>query len=109
MKLKVTNRLTYPDAKKLYEQQKPEFTFAKVVQSMTVKPQTKTASTQYHENDLNITENSKVIVARKPKPNASSQAAQTNSQNNQRLTAAQKNKFHRSQIQNQNHLLYQIE
>ena len=43
MKLKVTNRLTYPDARKLYEQQRPEFTFAKVVQSMTAKPETKTS------------------------------------------------------------------
>ena len=50
------HRLTYLDARKLYEQQKPEFTFAEVVQSMTAKPQTKTASTQYHENDFNITE-----------------------------------------------------
>ena len=64
MKLKVTNRLTYPDARKLYEHQKPEFTFSKVVQSMTAKPETKTASTQFHENDFKITESSKVIIAR---------------------------------------------
>ena len=85
MKLKVANRLTYPDARKLYEQQRPEFTlkFAKVVQSMTAKPETKTASTQYHENDFNITESSKVIIAREPK-------SSTNSQNSQRLTASQK-------------------
>ena len=78
MKLKVANRLTYPDARKLYEQQRPEFTFAKVVQSMTAKPETKTASTQYHEN-----ESSKVIIAREPK-------SSTNSPNSQRLTASQK-------------------
>ena len=92
MKLKVTNRLTYPDARKLYEQRRPEFTFAKVVQSMTAKPESKTASTQYHENDFNITESSKVIIAREPKSSTSSQAAHspTNSQNSQRLTAAQK-------------------
>ena len=45
MKLKVTKNLTYPEARKLYDQQQPEFTFAKVVQSLSVKPETKTAST----------------------------------------------------------------
>ena len=45
MKVKVTNRLTYPEARKLYEQHKPDFTFAKVVQSMAAKPETKVAYT----------------------------------------------------------------
>ena len=27
MKIKVTQRLTYPEARKIYDQQKPEFTF----------------------------------------------------------------------------------
>ena len=60
---------------------------------MTAKPETKTASTQYHENDFNITESSKVIIAREPKSSTSSQAAHLpiNSQHSQRwLTAAQK-------------------
>ena len=59
---------------------------------MTAKPESKTASTQYHENDFNITESSKVIIAREPKSSTSSQAAHspTNSQNSQRSTAAQK-------------------
>ena len=34
MKIKVTQRLTYPEARKVYEQQKPEFSFSKIVQSM---------------------------------------------------------------------------
>ena len=34
MKLKVTKNLTYPEARKLYDQQQPEFTFTKVVQSL---------------------------------------------------------------------------
>ena len=46
MKLKLTKNLTYPEARKLYDQQQPEFTFAKVVQSLSVKPETKTASTR---------------------------------------------------------------
>ena len=64
MKVKVTNRLTYPEARKLYEQHKPDFTFAKVVQSMAAKPETKVASTQYSVKDSEIIESSKVIIAR---------------------------------------------
>ena len=67
MKLKVTKKLTYPEARKLYDQQQPEFTFAKVVQSLSAKPETKTASTQYNVEDSKITESSKVIVAKKTK------------------------------------------
>ena len=65
MKLKVTKNLTYPEGRKLYDQQQPEFTFAKVVQSLSVKPETKTASTQYNVEDSKITESSTVIVAKK--------------------------------------------
>ena len=65
MKLKVTKNLTYPEARKLYDQQQPEFSFAKVVQSLSAKPETKTASTQYNVEDSKITESSKVIVAKK--------------------------------------------
>ena len=65
MKLKVTKNLTYPEARKLYDQQQPNFTFAKVVQSLSAKPETKTASTQYNFEDSKITESSKVIVAKK--------------------------------------------
>ena len=51
MKLKVTKNLTYPEARKLYDQQQPEFTFTKVVQSLSAKPETKTAYTQYNVED----------------------------------------------------------
>ena len=84
MKIKVTQRLTYPEARKVYEQQKPEFSFSKIVQSMPAKPETKTASTQFDEMDFNITESSKVIEARKPKQN-------TISQNNQNSTSERSN------------------
>ena len=63
-KEKVTKNLTYPEARKLYDQQQPEFTFAKVVQSLSVKSETKTASTQYNVEDSKITESSTVIVAK---------------------------------------------
>ena len=58
MKIKVTQRLTYPEARKVYEQQKPEFSFSKIVLSMPAKPETKIASTQLDEMDFNITESS---------------------------------------------------
>ena len=67
MKLKLTKNLTYPDARKLYDQQQPEFTFTKVVQSLSAKPETKTAYTQYNVEDSKITESSKIIVAKKTK------------------------------------------
>ena len=76
MKIKVTQRLTYPEARKVYEQQKPEFSFSKIVQSMPAKPETKTASTQFDEMDFNITESSEVIEARKPKQTIISQNSQ---------------------------------
>ena len=65
MNLKVTKHLRYSEARKLYDQQQPEFTFAKVVQSLSAKPETKTASNQYNVQDSNITESSKVIVTKK--------------------------------------------
>ena len=67
MKLKVTKNLTYPEARKLYDQQQPEFTFTKIVQSLSAKPETKTAYTQYNVEDSKITESSKIIVAKKTK------------------------------------------
>ena len=80
MKIKVTQRLTYPEARKEYEKQTPEFTFSKIVQSMPHKPESKTASTQYSEKDCEITESSKVIIARITKQKSSAQAS--SSQNN---------------------------
>ena len=77
MKLKVTKNLTYPEARKLYDQQQPEFTFAKVAQSLPVKPETKTASTQYNVEDSKITESSTVIVAKEQKPSSQSTSSST--------------------------------
>ena len=79
MKLKVTKNLTYPEARKLYDQQQPEFTFAKVVQSLSAKPETKTASTQYNVEDSKITESSKVIVAKNQKTSSQSTSSSTTS------------------------------
>ena len=41
MKIKVTQRLTYHEARKVYEQHKPEFTFSKVVSASQRNPKQK--------------------------------------------------------------------
>ena len=48
MKIKVTQKITYLEAKQIQENQ-PEITFAKVVQSLNTKPKTKETSTQFNE------------------------------------------------------------
>ena len=86
IKIKVTQRLTFPEARKIYDQQKPEFTFSKVVSSMPKKPETKTSSTQYNVKDSEITESSKVIISRIHKQNQTNQ----NSTSKSSSTPAQK-------------------
>ena len=90
MKIKVTQRLTYPEARKIYDQQKPEFSFSKVVQSMSAKPETKTASTQFNEKDFNITESSKVIIARKPKQNSQNNQSSSSNKSSSESTSVQR-------------------
>ena len=72
------------EAKKIQENQ-PEITFAKVVQSLNTKPETKEISTQFNEKDSVIKANSKVItptVKPKPKPTSTHQSRPpTKSQN----------------------------
>ena len=68
MKIKVTNNITYLEAKKIHEH-KPEFTFSKIVQStQPTKPESKTIETQFAENDFNITASAKVMIPTKYKP-----------------------------------------
>ena len=87
MKIKVTQRLTYPEARKIYDQQKPEFTFSKVVSSMPKKPETKTSSTQYNVKDTEITESSKVIISRIHKQIQNIQNNQTSTSKSSSTTA----------------------
>ena len=61
IKIKVTQKITYLEAKKIQENQ-PEITFAKEVQSLNTKPETKEISTQFNEKDSVIKANSKVIT-----------------------------------------------
>ena len=96
MKIKVTQRLTYPVARKVYEQHKPVFTFSKVVSAMPKKPETKTASTQYSEKDSEITESSKVIIARIKHQNQNTQINQKSSSEKtttQKTTKSNEHKF----------------
>ena len=87
MKIKVTQRLTYPEARKIYDPQKPEFTFSKVVSSMPKKPETKTSSTQYSVKDTEITESSKVIISRIHKQIQNIQNNQTSTSKSSSTTA----------------------
>ena len=64
MKIKVTQKITYLETTK---ENQPEITFAKVVQSLNTKPETKETSTQFNEKDSVIQPNSKIITA-SPKP-----------------------------------------
>ena len=59
MKIKVTNNISYLEAKKLHEN-KPETQFSKIVQSIA-RPEMKDASTQYKTKDYKITTSTKVI------------------------------------------------
>ena len=105
MKIKVTQRLTYPEARKVYEQHKPEFTFSKVVSTMPKKPETKTASTQYSVKDSEITESSKVIIARIKSQNQTRKSIKNCHQKKQHKN----NKTKRTKIQNkQNKKSYRI-
>ena len=90
MKIKVTQRLTNPEAKKVHEQHTPEFTFSKIVQSMPAKPETKAASTQYSVKDSEITESSKVIVSRITRQKQNNQNA-TGKSSSEKQIAKQQN------------------
>ena len=59
MKLKVTNNISYLEAKKLHKN-KPETTFSKIVQSIA-RPEMKDASTQYKVKAYKINASTKVI------------------------------------------------
>ena len=122
MKIKVTQKITDLEAKKIQENQ-PETTFAKVVQSLNTKPETKETSTQFKEKDSVIKANSKVIIpTQKPKPKPASthqSRPPTKSQNSSQTqpskasgsqrsrsrnrTADQREKMEKKRIKNQIH------
>ena len=80
MKLKVTNNISYLEAKKLHKN-KPETSFSKIVQSIA-RPEMKDASTQYKVKDYKINASTKVIepkVKSTPKSQSGSQSSQSSS------------------------------
>ena len=79
MRIKVTNNITYLEARKIFEH-KPESTFSKIVQSsQPSKPETKTTETHFDEKDFNITARSKVIIPSIYKPKKQSEQNTTTS------------------------------
>ena len=103
MKIKVTQKITYLEAKKIQENQ-PEITFAKVVQSLNTKPETKKTSTQFNEKDSVIKANSKVITpSLKPKPKSASthqSRPPTKSQNSSQTQPSKESGSQRSRSRN---------
>ena len=83
MKLKVTNNISYLEAKQLNEN-KPETTFSKIVQSIA-RPEMKDASTQYKAKDCKITTSTKVL---KPKVKSTSKSP-SGSQSSQSSSGSQ--------------------
>ena len=98
MKIKVTQNITYLEAKQIQENQ-PEITFVKVVQSLNTKPETKETSTQFNEKDSVIKANSKVITPTlkpKLKPTSTHQS-RTQTKSSQNSSQTQPNKASGSQ------------
>ena len=78
MKIKVTQNLSFFEARKIFEN-KPEVTFATIVQSSQIKkPETK-SETYFDEKDFNITASSKVIIPTKYKQNKQAKNTATTS------------------------------
>ena len=69
MKIKVTQKITYLEAKKIQENQS-EVTFAKVVQSLNTKPETK--ETQFNKKVLSLKQIQVITPTPKPKPKPTS-------------------------------------
>ena len=79
MKIKVTQNLSFFEARKIFEN-KPEVTFATIVQSSQIKkPETKATETHFDEKDFNITASSKVIIPTKYKQNKQAKNTATTS------------------------------
>ena len=98
MRLKVTQNLTYLEARKQIEQT-PLFNFSQVVKYFASKPETKTTATQYSDEDYKITERSKVLIAIKPNKTIRPQNQKSTS-DQANANAKQINLINRVQTQN---------
>ena len=83
MKIKVTQNITFIEARNLFEKQ-PDTSFSRIVQSVQMKkPETKTTETHFDEKDFHITASSKVIIPtiyKTKKQSAQNTAASSSSQ-----------------------------
>ena len=83
MKIKVTQNITFIEARNLFEKQ-PDTSFSRIVQSVQMKkPELKTTETHFDEKDFNITASSKVIIPtiyKTKKQSAQNTAASSSSQ-----------------------------
>ena len=105
MKLKVTNNISYLEAKKLHEN-KPETTFSKIVQSIA-RPEMTDASTQYKAKDCKITTSTKVIepkvksTSKSPSGSQSSQSSSGSQSSSQSQSKSQPSSSSQSQSRSQ--------
>ena len=101
IKLKITNNISYLEAKKLHEN-KPETTFSKTVQSIA-RPEMKDASTQYKAKDCKNTTSTKVIqpkvksTSKNPSGSQSSQSSSTSQSSSQSQSSSSAQSQSRSQ------------
>ena len=103
--LKVTNNISYLEAKKMHENQ-PEITFSKIVQSIA-RPEMKDASTQYKTKDCKITTSTKVIeskvksTSKSPSGSQSYQSSSSSQSSSQSSANSQSNSSSKSQPRSQ--------
>ena len=95
MRIKVTNNITYIEARRMVEQ-KPEDTYSKVVQSTMTKTVTKPAITQFSENDFIVSASTKTITPTKykksNKPKTSQQPSTSKPNTYSQTSSSQPNK-----------------
>ena len=91
MKIKVTQNITFIEARNLLEKQ-TDTSFSRIVQSVQMKtPETKTTETHFDEKDFHITASSKVIIptiykTKKQSASSSSQPGPSKSNNQHEKT-----------------------
>ena len=95
MRIKVTNNITYIEARRMVEQ-KPEDTYSRKVQSTMTKTVTKAAITQFSENDFIVSASTKTITSTKykksNKPKTSQQPSTSKPNTNSQTSSSQPNK-----------------
>ena len=100
MKIKVTQNLSFFEARIIFEN-KPEVTFATIVQSSQIKkPETKATETYFDEKDFNITASSKVIIPTKYKQNKQAKNTATTSKSSPQTSDEKAKRESRSRQRN---------